>query len=47
MANNEVDKIGDLKTRVDDETAKVNLRKDEEKKKKEAIAKLEEQIEEA
>ena len=47
MANNEVDKIAELKGRVDDETTKVNLRKEEEKKKKEAIAKLEEQIEDA
>lgn len=47
MANNEVDKIGELKSRVDDETTKVNLRKEEEKKKKESIAKLEEQIEDA
>jgi hypothetical protein len=31
MANNEVDKIAELKARVDDETTKVNTRKDEEK----------------
>ena len=42
MANNEVDKIAELKGRVDDETTKVNSRKEEEKVKKESIAKLEE-----
>ena len=47
MANNEVDKIAELKGRVDDETTKVNTRKDEEKQKKEKIAKLDEQIEDA
>ena len=34
MANNEVDKIAELKARVDEETAKVNNRKEEEKNKK-------------
>ena len=47
MANNEVDKIAELKQRVDEETAKVNSRKEEEKARKEQIAKLQEQIEEA
>lgn len=47
MANNEVDKIAELKARVDEETTKVNNRKEEEKQRKEQIAKLEEQIEDA
>ena len=35
MANNEVDKIADLKGRVDEETTKVNTRREEEKRRKE------------
>ena len=35
MANNEVDKIAELKARVDEETTKVNNRKEEEKQRKE------------
>ena len=35
MANNEVDRITDLKNKVDEETNRVNDRKAEEKKKKE------------
>ena len=42
MANNEVDKIADLKARVDEETTKVNRLRDEEKQRKEQIARLEE-----
>ena len=35
MANNEVDKIADLKGREDEETTKVNTRREEEKRRKE------------
>ena len=42
MANNEVDKIADLKARVDEETTKVNRLRVEEKQRKEQIARLEE-----
>ena len=47
MANNEVDKIAELKARVDEETVKVNNRKEEEKGRKEQITRLQEQIEDA
>ena len=40
MANNEVDRIAELKARVDEETATVNNRKEEEKGRKAQIAAL-------
>lgn len=40
MANNEVDKIEDLKKRVDDELKKVTNRKEEEEDKRNQIKKL-------
>lgn len=46
MAQDEVDKITGLKTKVDEETLKVNKSKEEEKQKQATIIKLKAQIEE-
>jgi hypothetical protein len=46
MANNEVDKIRDLKLRKDDEEKKVENRKEERVKKQAAVLELEQEIKE-